>query len=94
MPAPVATAVYRVVQESLTNTVRHAGATRATVSLHYGAADVVVEVADNGGGAGHPAEGNGIMGMRERVAALGGALTAGPDPRGGFRVRATIPIVA
>ncbi|GID94210.1 sensor histidine kinase [Amorphoplanes digitatis] len=94
VPAPVATAVYRVVQESLTNTVRHAGATRVTVALRYTAANVVVEIADNGGGDGAGAPGHGIMGMRERVAALGGELATGPDPRGGFTVRAMIPIAA
>jgi len=93
VPAPVATAVYRVVQESLTNTVRHAGAGRVTVTLHYLPASVEVTVADDGAGAEHP-EGHGIMGMRERVAALGGALTAGPDEDGGFTVRATIPVAA
>ncbi|AGZ44990.1 putative two-component system sensor kinase [Actinoplanes friuliensis DSM 7358] len=94
VPAPVATAVYRVVQESLTNTVRHAGATRVAVSLHYTAVNVTVEVTDDGGGKTTTTEGHGIMGMRERVAALGGALTAGPGPGGGFTVRALIPIAA
>jgi len=93
VPAPVATAVYRVVQESLTNTVRHAGAGRVTVTLHYSPTSVTVAVADDGAGGEHP-EGHGIMGMRERVAALGGALTAGPGQDGGFTVRATIPIAA
>ena len=91
VPAPVATAVYRVVQEALTNTVRHAAATRVTVTLDHTPASVTVEITDNGTG---PAdtEGHGIMGMRERVAALGGALTAGPAPGGGFTVRAMIPV--
>ena len=92
VPAPVATAVYRVVQEALTNTVRHAGATRVTVALHYTPASVTVEVADDGAGRTAGAEGHGIMGMRERVAALGGALTAGPGADAGFTVRAVIPI--
>ena len=93
VPAPVATAVYRVVQESLTNTVRHAGASRVVVTLRYAPTSVVVDVRDNGSGSAEVVDGNGIAGMRERVAALGGALTAGPD-RGGFTVRATIPIAA
>jgi signal transduction histidine kinase len=93
VPAPVATAVYRVVQEALTNTVRHANATRVTVTLHYTPASVTVEVTDDGAGkAAADTEGHGIMGMRERVAALGGALTAGPGPGTGFTVRAMIPI--
>jgi signal transduction histidine kinase len=94
VPAPVATAVYRVVQEALTNTVRHAEATRVTVTLEYTPASVTVEVADDGAGHAGITEGHGIMGMRERVAALGGALTAGPGPGAGFTVRATIPIAA
>jgi signal transduction histidine kinase len=93
VPAPVATAVYRVVQESLTNTVRHAGATRAVVTLRYSPTSVVVDVQDNGSGAETMTDGHGIAGMRERVAALGGALTAGPS-RTGFAVRATIPVAA
>ncbi|GAA2604551.1 sensor histidine kinase [Paractinoplanes durhamensis] len=94
VPAAVATAVVRVVQESLTNTVRHAGAQRAVVTLRYAPQSVVVDVQDNGRGAAEPmTDGHGISGMRERVAALGGALTAGPG-RSGFTVRATIPIAA
>ncbi|MET0417191.1 MAG: histidine kinase [Actinoplanes sp.] len=94
VPAAVATAVFRVVQESLTNTVRHAGASRAVVTLRYAPTSVVVDVQDNGnGGAGQLIDGHGIAGMRERVAALGGALTAGAG-RAGFTVRATIPIAA
>ena len=93
VPAPVATAIYRVVQESLTNTVRHAHATRVAVTLRYAPAGVVVDVQDNGRGATTVTDGHGIAGMRERVAALGGALTAGPSQTG-FTVRATIPISA
>ncbi|BAL91847.1 putative two-component system sensor kinase [Actinoplanes missouriensis 431] len=94
VPAPVATAVYRVVQESLTNTVRHAGATRVVVTLRYSPTRVVVDVQDDGsGGDGSIVDGHGIAGMRERVAALGGALTAGPG-KTGFTVRAGIPILA
>jgi signal transduction histidine kinase len=91
VPAAVGTAVYRVVQESLTNTVRHAQATRVAVTLRYGPASVVVDVQDNGRGAPTITDGHGIAGMRERVAALGGALTAGTTS-GGFAVRAIIPI--
>jgi signal transduction histidine kinase len=93
VPAPIATAVYRVVQESLTNTVRHAGASRAVVTLRYAPASVVVDVTDDGSGGDVIADGHGIAGMRERVAALGGALTAGPS-KTGFTVRATIPVNA
>src|SRR3954452_10432656 len=93
VPAPVATAVYRVVQEALNNTVRHARASRVAVTVRYAPASVVVDVQDDGAGAGAMADGHGISGMRERVAALGGALTAGPG-KTGFAVRATIPIAA
>ncbi|GAA2695753.1 two-component sensor histidine kinase [Actinoplanes palleronii] len=92
VPAPVAAAVYRVVQESLTNTVRHAGATRATVTIRYAPDRVLVDVQDDGPGSAAPiVDGHGISGMRERVAALGGALTAGPGDRG-FAVRASLPL--
>jgi MYXO-CTERM domain-containing protein len=95
-PAELAPAVdlaaYRVVQESLTNVVRHAGPARATVLVVYRPSEVVVEVADDGLGGGPPdGAGNGIAGMRERVAAAGGELEAGPRPEGGFRVRARLP---
>ncbi|WP_239143568.1 sensor histidine kinase [Actinoplanes philippinensis] len=91
VPAPVAAAVYRVVQESLTNTVRHAAAGRVVVTIRYAPDNVLVDIQDDGTGGAQPTDGHGIAGMRERVAALGGALTAGPG-RTGFAVRATIPI--
>jgi signal transduction histidine kinase len=108
LPAAVELAAYRVVQEALTNVRRHAGATTATVRVSYRAADLAIQVDDDGkGGAPGPAaratrsddwpapgehqEGFGIRGMRERVAGLGGALSARPRPGGGFRVRAHIP---
>ncbi|MBB4736633.1 signal transduction histidine kinase [Actinoplanes octamycinicus] len=92
VPAPVAIAVYRVVQEALTNTVKHAGATRAVVTVRYASDGVLVDVRDDGSGAEPAADGHGISGMRERVAALGGALTAGPTTRG-FSVRASLPLL-
>jgi signal transduction histidine kinase len=91
VPAPVAAAIHRVVQESLTNTVRHAGARRVVVTIRYAPDSVLVDVRDDGTGGGRTVDGHGIAGMRERVAALGGALTAGPG-RTGFTVRASIPI--
>jgi signal transduction histidine kinase len=90
VPAPVAAAVFRVVQESLTNTVRHAAAGRVVVTIRYAPDSVLVDVQDDGTG-GVASDGHGIAGMRERVAALGGALTAGPG-KTGFTVRASIPI--
>jgi signal transduction histidine kinase len=97
LPPVVDLAAYRVVQESLTNVVRHAGTARATVRVAFGPADLVVEVTDDGAGgpraAAHPdGGGHGIAGMRERVAALGGELQAGPRPDGGFRVLARLPL--
>jgi signal transduction histidine kinase len=90
--APVATAIYRVVQESLTNTVRHSGATRVTVIVRAEPAEVSVEITDDGRGGAPVSDGHGIAGMRERVAALGGALTAGSTSADGFIVRAQIPM--
>ncbi len=91
LPAPVDLAAYRIVQESLTNVLRHAGAERASVAVRYEAGRVVVEV-DDPGGAGAGADGDmagagaGLVGMRERALALGGEFAAGPRPGGGFRV--------
>jgi signal transduction histidine kinase len=91
VPAPVAATIYRVVQESLTNTVRHARAGRVGVTIRYAPDSVLVDIRDDGTNGDGATDGHGIAGMRERVAALGGALTAGPD-RTGFTVRASIPI--
>jgi len=91
----VETAAYRVVQEALTNVARHAGSAHAHIRLVYEPETLWVEVDDDGRGpAGHDGpggSGSGIMGMRERVEALGGDLEAGPRPGGGFRVRARFP---
>jgi signal transduction histidine kinase len=96
LPSAVDLTAYRVVQESLTNVVRHAGASRARVTVSHRAGGVVVEVVDDGrGGAagnGSGGSGQGIVGMRERARALGGTLEAGPRPEGGFRVLATLPV--
>ncbi|MDA2809773.1 histidine kinase [Nocardiopsis sp. RSe5-2] len=94
LPAAVEGAVYRIVQEALTNTVRHAGAQRVRVAVERGERAVRVRVEDDGravpGGGAVP--GVGLAGMRERVEALGGRLDAGPGPRGGFGVRAELPV--
>ena len=95
LPTEVGAAAYRIVQESLTNVLRHAGADAATVVVRAADASVEVEVTDRGTGGAHqdgPADGSGIRGMRERATALGGTLDAGPAPGGGFRVRAVLPL--
>jgi signal transduction histidine kinase len=83
-------AAYRIVQEALTNVTRHARARAVTVRLGYGDG-VTVEVVDDGVGAGGAGPGNGIAGMRERAAALGGTVEAGSRPGGGFGVVARLP---
>ena len=90
LPAAVDLAAYRIVQEALTNVTRHAHASRATVRIEQGDG-VRVEVVDDGLGGGAEA-GNGIRGMRERAAALGGTVEAGSGPGGGFRVAADLPV--
>ena len=93
LPAGVDLAAFRIVQEALTNVTRHAGPASATVVLSYGKGDLAVQVDDDGRGpAAADGGGNGIRGMRERVAALGGELTTGPRPGGGFRVLARLPL--
>ena len=93
LPPSVDLAAFRIVQEALTNVTRHAGHATATISLAYGDGGLTVSVEDDGrgvNGAG-PGTGNGIRGMKERAAALGGELEAGPRPGGGFRVTASLP---
>jgi signal transduction histidine kinase len=87
--------VYRIVQEALTNALRYAGPASACVSLTFEDSIVLVEITDNGPGAPHATAGSGvgIAGMRERAAAVGGELSAGPLPERGFRVFARLPVV-
>jgi signal transduction histidine kinase len=94
LPASVDLAVYRIVQEALTNVARHARPARAVVRLTFDDEDVTLEVEDNGTGFsnGMVPAGNGIAGMRERVAALGGEFSAGPANGAGFRVAARLPL--
>lgn len=95
LPFGVDQAAFRIVQEALTNVTRHAGTDTATVRVRYGQHDLTVQVDDDGRGRGDVLPlpgGSGIAGMRERAAALGGALHAGPRPGGGFRVTATLPV--
>jgi signal transduction histidine kinase len=96
LPSPVDLAAFRIVQEALTNVTKHAGAA-AAVHLRYDDDQLVVAVDDDGPRAGAPAPpahgtGSGLAGMRERAAALGGDLVAGPRAGGGFHVLATLPL--
>ncbi|HEV2371077.1 MAG TPA: histidine kinase [Streptosporangiaceae bacterium] len=98
VPGHVGLAGYRIVQEALTNALKHAGPAHVTVGLDFGE-DLEILVADDGrgaaaalGGTGLPGGGRGLAGMAERAAAAGGTLVAGPRPGGGFRVHATIPL--
>jgi signal transduction histidine kinase len=97
LPAGVDLSAYRIVQEALTNTLRHARATRAEVTVRYGDRALELEVRDDGRGspgADLNGAGQGIVGMRERAALLGGTLEAGPLPAGGYRVHAHLPLEA
>jgi signal transduction histidine kinase len=99
LPAGVDLTAYRVVQEALTNAIKHAAGAHATVDVRWSGEALEIEVTDTGGaertaddaGAG---DGHGLVGMRERVALYGGELYAGPGPRGGFVVRARLPRVS
>ena len=94
LPAGVDLTGYRLVQEGLTNALKHARAERAQVVVCYGDGDLEVTVNDDGRGAGSgDGGGHGLMGMRERVAVFGGELEAGPRAEGGYRLRAKLPVV-
>ena len=97
LPAAVDQAAFRIVQEGLTNVVRHAGDARATVRVERAPGALVVEVSDDGPGVARLEEGNGVRGMRERAASLGGTVTfgptGGPGGPGGFVLRAELPVV-
>lgn len=93
LPAAVELSAYRVVQEALTNTLKHAEASRVDVGLRYGTNELEVDVRDNGRATGNGAgTGSGLIGMRERLAAFGGTLSAGSAPGGGYTVEAKFPL--
>ena len=88
LPVGVDLSAYRIVQEALTNTLRHGNATRAAVAVRYGPDAVDIDVVDDGRGTtGRPPDrdGRGLIGMRQRAAVLGGTVETGPTGRGGFR---------
>ncbi len=93
LPDSVSQAAYRIVQEAVTNTLKHAGTATVDVRVRYLAGEREIDVADDGRG-GDPTTGNGmgLIGMRERVTVHDGSLEAGPRPGGGFRVRARLPL--
>ncbi|WP_280670706.1 MULTISPECIES: sensor histidine kinase [unclassified Kitasatospora] len=94
LPADIDLSAYRIVQEALTNVVRHAGTGHCLVAIDFGNEELSVEVLDDGRGptATGPAQGFGIVGMRERVGLLHGHLSVGASPEGGFRVVARLPL--
>ena len=92
LPAGVDLSAFRIIQEALTNTIKHARASRAHVSLRYAGDGLEVEVIDDGTATNGCGRGRGIVGMRERAALVGGELSAGPRPAGGFAVRAWMPL--
>jgi len=96
LPEALDLSAYRIVQEALTNSLKHAGQSQARVLVRYAADALELEISDTGHGTAPPAHGDGagrgLIGMRERVALFGGALDAGPAPDHGFRVRARLPL--
>jgi len=94
LPSALELSAYRIVQEALTNTLRHANATHAIATLRFDSDAVGVEVVDDGTppAAGDGTGGRGLLGMRERAAAVGGDIEAGPASAGGFRVAARLPL--
>lgn len=94
MPPGVDLTAFRIVQEALTNVLKHGGAARARVSVSYEADALELEVTNSGRAAQNGQGGYGLLGMRQRVALYGGELHAEPRPEGGFRVRARLPTTA
>jgi signal transduction histidine kinase len=92
LPAPIDLTAYRIIQESLTNALRHAAPASAIVHLAFEPMHLDIDVCDTGPGPTGGSAGHGLRGMTERATAMGGTLTAGPGPRGGFRVHARLPL--
>jgi signal transduction histidine kinase len=94
LPSGIDLTAYRIVQEALTNVIKHAGTHEARVVVAYDGDAICLEISDEGrGGLAPMGEGHGIIGMQERVALYGGKFHAGPQPRHGFRVAARLPLV-
>ena len=91
LPAPVDLSAYRIIQEALTNTLKHAGAQHARVSVRYGE-QLRVQIRDDGNGDSGNSAGHGLTGMRERAAMLGGSVEAASPPTGGYLVTARLPL--
>ena len=99
LPTGIDTSAYRIVQEALTNTLKHARATTAEVALVFHPHELIIDIIDDGQPASPPADsaphpGRGIIGMHERAALYGGSLTAAPRPQGGFQVHARFPLLS
>jgi signal transduction histidine kinase len=94
LPVGIELSAYRIVQEALTNALKHAGHARAAVSLRYGTDTLELEITDDGSGdpPDVPGGGQGLVGMRERVTLYGGQFAAGSRPGGGFAVRVLLPL--
>jgi signal transduction histidine kinase len=96
VPASVGLSAFRIIQEALTNVVKHAATPDCQVRLDYREQELSLEILDEGGGTSPPGpgSGHGLIGMRERVLLCGGEFSAGPRPDRGFRVAATLPLAA
>jgi two-component system sensor histidine kinase UhpB len=92
LPETVQEILYRIVQESLSNAIRHADPKHVSIVIERHGEDARVEVRNDGAGVKAAAPGYGLTGMAERVAAIGGVLTTGPTPEGGWRVAARLPL--
>ena len=96
LPASLDLSAYRIVQEALTNALKHAGPARARVAISYLADKLELDIVDDGQGPGDDGHnaggGRGLIGMRERVSLFGGELDVGPAAEGGFRVHASLPL--
>jgi signal transduction histidine kinase len=92
LPPDVDLSAFRLIQEAVTNVIRHAGTACCDVVVNQSPDELTIEITDDGRGGPAAGPGHGIPGMRERVGLLGGDFVAGPRPEGGFRVAARIPV--